>query len=98
MIFKDYQQTALDDLEDFLTILDDEKSLPVAYKKFWEERDVPAKPPYQNNISSVPQVCFKVPTGGGKTFMAAASLKIICNHISPTRIKLLCGLCRVIRF
>lgn len=81
MILKDYQQTALEDLEDFLQILDAEKSLPTAYKKFWENRDVPAKPPYQNNIPGVPQICFKVPTGGGKTFMAAASLKIICDHI-----------------
>lgn len=81
MILKDYQQSALDDLEDFLKILDEEKSLPTAYKIFWENRDVPAKPPYQNNISRVPQICFKVPTGGGKTFMAAASLKIICEHV-----------------
>ena len=81
MILKDYQQTALNDLEDFLQVLDAEKSLPTAYKIFWENRDVPAKPPYQNNISGVPQICFKVPTGGGKTFMAAASLKIICDHI-----------------
>jgi len=82
MILKDYQQAALDDLENFLQILDAEKSLPTAYKIFWENRDVPAKPPYQNNIAGVPQVCFKVPTGGGKTFMAAASLKIICDHIN----------------
>lgn len=81
MILKDYQQTAIQDLEDFLKILDEKNSLPEAYKIFWEDRDVPAKPPYQNNISGVPQVCFKVPTGGGKTFMAAASLKIICDHI-----------------
>ena len=89
MILKDYQQTALDDLEDFLTILDDEKSLTAAYKKFWEDRDVPAKPPYQNSISGVPQVCFKVPTGGGKTFMAASSLKIICDHIKPDKNKVI---------
>ncbi len=81
MILKDYQQTAIQDLEDFLKILDEKNSLPETYKIFWEDRDVPAKPPYQNNISGVPQVCFKVPTGGGKTFMATASLKIICEHV-----------------
>ena len=87
MILKDYQQAALNDLEDFLTILDDEKSLTAAYKKFWEKRDVPAKPPYQNNISGVPQVCFKVPTGGGKTFMAVASLKPIFQALPPMQTK-----------
>ena len=81
MILKDYQQTAIQDLEDFFKILDEKNSLSEAYKIFWEDRDVPAKPPYQNIILGVPQVCFKVPTGGGKTFMAAASLKIIYEHI-----------------
>ena len=88
MILKNYQQTAIRDLEDFFKILDEKNSLSEAYKVFWESRDVLAKPPYQNNISGVPQVCFKVPTGGGKTFMAVASLKSIFNFLPSTQTKM----------
>ena len=43
-------------------------------------------PPYNPELAGVPQVCFKVPTGGGKTFLAANSLKPIfasMPHIHP---------------
>lgn len=81
MNLKDYQQQAIDQLEKFLSMLDEKKSISQAFKEFWASLDVIAKPPYQNNTEGVPQVCLKVPTGGGKTFMAAASLKTICNYI-----------------
>ena len=41
---------------------------------------------YDPELAGVPQVCFKVPTGGGKTFLAANSLKPIfasMPHIHP---------------
>ena len=77
MILKDYQQQAIKNLEDFMKLLDENKPISKSFKEFWAIRDVQARPPYQNNIPGVPQVCFKVPTGGGKTFMAAASIKSI---------------------
>ena len=43
-------------------------------------------PPYNSELAGVPQVCFKVPTGGGKTFLAANSIKPIFDsmpHIHP---------------
>ena len=43
-------------------------------------------PPYKMELAGVPQVCFKVPTGGGKTFLAANSIKPIFDsmpHIHP---------------
>ena len=43
-------------------------------------------PPYKTELAGVPQVCFKVPTGGGKTFLAANSIKPIFDsmpHIHP---------------
>lgn len=83
MILKDYQATAIQNLEDFLHLLDENKSISKSFEKFWALRDVIVKPPYQNNIAGVPQVCFKVPTGGGKTLMATASLKSIFSAL-PT--------------
>ena len=81
MILKDYQAQAIKNLADFLQLINDKQSISGAFKKFWASRDVNAKPPYQNNIPRVPQVCFKVPTGGGKTFMAASSLKVIFDAL-----------------
>ena len=88
MILKDYQAQAIKNLEDFLRLLDESKSMGEAFKNFWESRDVQAKPPYQNNIPQVPQVCFKVPTGGGKTFMATTSIKKIFNALPATQSKI----------
>ena len=87
MILKDYQTQAIKNLEDFLLLLDANKSISESFKEFWASRDVNARPPYQNNIPRVPQVCFKVPTGGGKTFMATASLKVIFDALPTTQSK-----------
>ena len=87
MILKDYQALAIKNLEDFLLLFDENKSISESFKEFWASRDVNARPPYQNNIPHVPQVCFKVPTGGGKTFMAIASLKVIFDALPATQSK-----------
>ena len=87
MILKDYQAQAIRNLEDFLKLLDENKPISEAFKNFWASRDVNARPPYQNNIPRVPQVCFKVPTGGGKTFMATSSLKVIFDALPATQSK-----------
>ena len=34
-------------------------------------------PAYKDNVTEVPDVCMKVPTGGGKTFLACSALKHI---------------------
>lgn len=87
MILKDYQAQAIRNLEDFLLLLEENKPISEAFKNFWASRDVNARLPYQNNIPHVPQVCFKVPTGGGKTFMATSSLKVIFDALPSTQSK-----------
>ena len=84
MILKDYQRKSINSLEKFLELLSEGNTLQTAYKICAAEADIVGVP-YRNNIAGVPQVCFKVPTGGGKTFMAAASLKPI-HRIFPSRI------------
>lgn len=76
-----YQAKAIDDLKLFLEFLNKEQNISLAYKSYWESKDVPAIPPYYNELPGVPNVCFKVPTGGGKTFMAAASILPIFEAI-----------------
>ncbi len=81
MELKSYQEQALRDLKSFLDFMNQEPSISKAYAAYWEAKDVPARPPYCNRLPGVPHVCFKVPTGGGKTFMAAASILPIFEAI-----------------
>lgn len=89
MELKKYQNRVIVDLEDYLTQVNEQPTLSEAFKMFWESRQIevgtPQMPGYQNVIYGVPHVCYKVPTGGGKTFLACASVKPIFEALPPTR-------------
>ncbi len=89
MMLKEYQAQAIQDLRRFLELLDQKDSLTAAYKALWAGKDAVDRPPYQSTLPGVPQVCFKVPTGGGKTFMAAASAGPIFEAMPTTRAKVI---------
>jgi len=83
MELKKYQRLIIDDLQNFLRLLDEEKNIGLAYEKHWESKgllvssyDFNGMPPYKYSIPQCPHVCIKVPTGGGKTFLA-------CNALAP---------------
>lgn len=44
-------------------------------------------PAYQNIIKGVPNLCMKVPTGGGKTFLACNAMKPILDALPPMKAK-----------
>ena len=75
MELKNYQKAVIRDLERYLEILMQTKNIETAYTRLWQEKDVKVgfggMPKYQNLLPGVPNVCLKVPTGGGKTFLAA---------------------------
>ena len=88
MELKTYQKNVLGDLSRFLTLMTENNSAAKAYQTLWEEKGVTVGfnglSPYHYNLShGVPDVCFKVPTGGGKTFIAANSIKTIYDAM-PT--------------
>lgn len=88
MELKTYQKNVLGDLSRFLTLLTSTNSTAKAYRTLWEEKGVTVGfggiSPYRYNLKNgVPDVCFKVPTGGGKTFIAANSIKTIYDAM-PT--------------
>jgi type III restriction enzyme len=91
MELKPYQKSVLSDLTHFLALLTREPSIRAAYRRLWQEKGVRigmnGLPDYQMRLPNVPEVCFKVPTGGGKTFIAASSLKPIFDSMPPTRTK-----------
>jgi type III restriction enzyme len=82
-----YQKKVLNNLRDFLRLLDDYNPVD-AYRALWESHDVniapiggEGLPPYRDTIKGVPHVCFKVPTGGGKTFLATCAVRVIKDAI-----------------
>ncbi len=77
-----YQQQVLNDLADFLGFVERRGELKEAFALFWRERGVARPEPYRNTIAQVPHVCIKVPTGGGKTFIAANAIKTIFDSLS----------------
>ncbi len=89
MELKKYQKRVISDLTDYLSCLNREGSLKGAFSAYWLARQVPVGQGgiagYQNIIDGVPHVCYKVPTGGGKTFLACASVKPIFDALSLVR-------------
>lgn len=90
MELKDYQASVLTDLNTYLnTLLECKGHLPNAFNKYWKDRGV-LNQAYKNNIKEVPHVCVKVPTAGGKTYIAVNALDRIFTAFSeynPTRPK-----------
>lgn len=90
MELKDYQADVLTDLSKYLeTLLECKGHLPNAFSKYWKDRGV-LNQAYKNNIKEVPHVCVKVPTAGGKTFIAVNALDRIFSafaEYNPTRPK-----------
>lgn len=91
MELKTYQQAAINDLKDYLSRLSDCMDMDRAFREFWLAKGVhvglDAIDPYQDILSGVPNVCFKVPTGGGKTFMACASVRPIFDALPTLKTK-----------
>ncbi|MCJ8210657.1 DEAD/DEAH box helicase family protein [Mucilaginibacter sp. RS28] len=87
MELKPYQQKVILDLDAFLGYLQKYKKTDRAFNQFWEDRIGPYNPlvgqgmePYKNTIANAAHVCIKVPTAGGKTFIACNALHTIFSH------------------
>ena len=92
MELKNYQKMVMKDLKDYMKALSDAPELFKAWSLYWSRKDITVGrggvPPYNNSIQSVPHVCMKVPTGGGKTFMACAALRPIFEALPFLKEKL----------
>lgn len=90
MELKPYQQSVIDDLEKYLATLEKTPHLADAFKEYWADRGVTHMDVYKNNVPGVPHVCAKVPTAGGKTYIAINATKTILDAFtahSPERAK-----------
>ncbi|OYQ33929.1 restriction endonuclease [Flavobacterium cyanobacteriorum] len=85
MELKPYQQQVINDLALFLENIQETKDVKDAFYNFWAQHPrTPLFPysgtaiePYKNNVPRVPHICVKVPTAGGKTFIACNAIKTI---------------------
>lgn len=93
MELKSYQKNVIADLGRFLELVNEKKYASKAYSALWTEKNVVVDggvngmPFYHTQIPGAPEVCFKVPTGGGKTFLAASSIKPIFDSMPVSRAK-----------
>lgn len=71
----------------YLELLNETKSDAAAFCLFWQEKSAPALGLYQNVIPGVPNLCFKVPTGGGKTFIACNAVRPIFDALPAAKTK-----------
>ncbi|MCK9425779.1 MAG: DEAD/DEAH box helicase family protein [Ignavibacteriaceae bacterium] len=85
MELKPYQQQVINDLSLFLEHVQETKDVRESFYDFWVKHPrTPLFPyagtaiePYKNNVPRVPHICIKVPTAGGKTFIACNAIKTI---------------------
>lgn len=83
MELKKYQQTVIDDLQAYLSVLLAHSGcLKTAFHEYWHNhaRNPLAADkiePYHDKLNCAPNVCVKVPTAGGKTFIAINALQPI---------------------
>jgi type III restriction enzyme len=95
MELKPYQQQVINDLSLFLEHIQETKDVKDAYCNFWKKHPrTPLIPysgtaiePYKNNVPRTPHICVKVPTAGGKTFIACNSIKPIFGAFDYDRPK-----------
>ncbi len=91
MELKDYQQRVIDNLGEYLLEFESTAHTATAFKSYWQNKGVTGMEAYKNNVAGVPHVCAKVPTAGGKTFIAVNAIKTIFDAFEirhPKRSKL----------
>ena len=90
MELKQYQAKVIADLDSYIGYVEKYNRPDTAFNKFWEDKGISISSidnyylhPYDNSITDVPHVTVKVPTAGGKTYIACNALNTIFKHL-PT--------------
>lgn len=94
MELKSYQHKVIKDLEEYLVYLQERKHTANAFNDYWTDRIGPYNPldrtgmqPYKNHIPNAVHLTIKVPTAGGKTFIAVIALKTIFDAYDISKSK-----------
>ena len=86
MEMKSYQKKVIADLRCYLELMNESQSYIYAFRQFWYEKSAPSLSRYQDIMPGVPNLCFKVPTGGGKTFLACNAIRPIFEALPVTKV------------
>jgi type III restriction enzyme len=94
---KPYQQQVINDLDKYLEYLNTFQDSSKAFSHFWEDKvgryqvnldgSYSGMRPYKNNIPGVSHIAIKVPTAGGKTFIACNALHSIFKSFEVSKPK-----------
>lgn len=91
MELKPYQREVISDLDCFIEQLNKDQYLHTAFSNYWAQKGVSLASsthkylrPYDNSVKNVPHVTIKVPTAGGKTFIACNALRTIFDKMPST--------------
>lgn len=94
MELKQYQKKVIADLDSYIGYVEKYGRPDTAFHKFWEDKGISISAidnyylhPYDNSITDVPHVTVKVPTAGGKTFIACNALSTIFKHLPAEKPK-----------
>lgn len=87
MEMKTYQKKVIADLSRYLELLNETKDSAAAFFYFWHEKSAPSLGHYQDILPGVPNLCFKVPTGGGKTYIACNAIRPVFDALPVTKTK-----------
>ena len=94
MELKKYQKQVIDDLENFLEYVQEYDYVDTAFNEYWADKigaydaiNGTGMQPYKNTINEAAHICIKVPTAGGKTFIAVNALHSIFSKFDPAQPK-----------
>lgn len=94
MELKPYQKRVIKDIDEFLSDFKKIGDPARTFNAYWERKAGPYDPlnnkgmkPYQDNVPGAIHLCIKVPTAGGKTFIAVNALKTVFDQFSPSMAK-----------
>ena len=74
LTLKGYQQRAIDTLDGFLSKARDQQNVAEAYAEAMQAQGLPILAYRDYGFADVPYVCFRIPTGGGKTLLASHAI------------------------
>ena len=94
MELKSYQKQVIQDLSNYFEYLQKDKEADKAFNNYWRDKVGAYNPisgegmrSYQQNVPDAVHLCIKVPTAGGKTFIACNAIKTIFDAMPENKIK-----------
>jgi len=89
MELKNYQKKVLRDISEYLYQYKLTNSAKEAYENLWLSKGVNVGfggiQKFVDELDGSPQICIKVPTGGGKTFIASSAIRTIFDFLPANK-------------